>query len=281
MSSTQSNEFEVNFSKHEQFSIKTRLPDLVRRQDISLCTQVLPNQKVEPYTILATVNNIGKFYPNLFEVRSQYSTRYQKLLIIDSDHIRTVYGEEPMDFFRDESFLFPGQNLNNLLTLSKGGKILPFQGLGLRFRLGKPYLFTEGAKLYRNHGDLLPVNTVLGFVTYKIFKTQDITQGLPKVEEIFEARRPESPSIISKKPCLITNINQKQLRTSDKELGTYLSLINYCGYTKSISDTINYYSNLNPNSLEAPLYEYINLGERLEKGKIVDGLIYGRASNIL
>lgn len=262
------NQFEINFSKRERFSIKQRLPDLVRRQDIALSSQILPNQKVEPYTILATLNNIGKFYPNLYEIRSQYSTRYQKLLIIDSDHIRTVYGEEHVEFFKNDSFLLPSQNVNNLIKLGKGGKIVTFRGLGLRFRLGKPYLFTEGAKLYRNHGDLLPVNTVLGFVTYKIFKTQDITQGLPKVEEIFEARRPESPAVIAKKPCLITCVNQKQLRTSEKEVGTYLSLINYCGYTKSISDTINYYSNLNPNSLEAPLYDYINLGERLEKGKI-------------
>lgn len=262
------NQFEIHFSKRERFSIKPRLPDLVRRQDIALSSQILPNQKVEPYTILATLNNIGKFYPNLYEIRSQYSTRYQKLLIIDSDHIRTVYGEEHVEFVSKEPFLLPSKNVNNIIQLGKGGKILAFNGLGLRFRLGKPYLFTEGAKLYRNHGDLLPVNTVLGFVTYKIFKTQDITQGLPKVEEIFEARRPESPAVIAKKPCLITNIDQEQLRTSEKEVGTYLSLINYCGYTKSISDTINYYSNLNPNSLEAPLYEYINLGERLEKGKI-------------
>jgi len=268
ISSSSLNKFEINFSKREQFSVKTRLPDLVRRQNIIISSQILPNQKVEPYTILATVNNVGKFYPSLFEIRSQYSTRYQKLLIIDNTHIRTVYGEEYAEFSKNELFLLPGQNLNNFIKLGKGGKLLSFNGLGISFRIGKPYLFTEGAKLYRNHGDLLPVNTVLGFVTYKIFKTQDITQGLPKVEEIFEARRPDSPAIITKKPCLITNVNQKQLRTSEKEIGTYLSLINYCGYTKSISDTINYYSNLNPNSLEAPLYEYINLGERLEKGKI-------------
>lgn len=268
ISNSSTKQFEINFSKREHFSVKTRLPDLVRRQDISLFSQVVHNQKVEPYTILATQNNIGRFYPDLFETRSQYSTRYQKLLIIDSEHIRTVYGEEYTDFIRSKSFLMPGQNVNGTIELGKGGKILDFDSIGLRFRLGKPYLFTEGAKLYRNHGDLLPVNTVLGFVTYKIFKTQDITQGLPKVEEIFEARRPESPAIITKKPCLITNVDQQQLRTSEKDIGTYLRLINYCGYTKSISDTVNYYSKLNPNALEAPLYEYINLGERLEKGKV-------------
>lgn len=262
------NKFVVNFSKREKFTVKTRLPDLVRRQTILLSTNLQPNQKVEPYTILGTLNNVGKFYPKLFEIKSQYSTRYQKLLIIDSANIRTVYGDEHCSFLKNKSFLFPGQIINNFIKLGKGGQILPFYGLGIRFRVGKPYLFTEGAKLYRNHGDLLPVNTVLGFVTYKIFKTQDITQGLPKVEEIFEARRPEAPSIIANKPCLITNIDQKQLRTSEREIGTYLSLINYCGYTKSISENINHYANLNPNLLEAPLYEYINLGERLEKGKI-------------
>ena len=37
---------------------------------------------------------------------------------------------------------------------------------------------------------------------------------------------------------------------------------------QAISESVYQYSNLNPNYLDAPLYEFINLGERLEKGKI-------------
>jgi DNA-directed RNA polymerase subunit beta' len=260
--------FELSFSKQESFSVKTKLPDLVRRQNATVSPQIKPYQAVEPYTILGSLNNVDKFYPNLFDIRSQYSTRYQKLLVVDSNHIKTVYGEEHLDFIDKDEFLIPNQKVNNIVQISRGGKILPFNGVGIKFRLGKPYLFTEGAKLYRNHGDLLPVNTVLGFVTYKIFKTQDITQGLPKVEEIFEARRPDAPAIISKTPCLITKIDQTRLVTSEKETGTFISSIKYCGYSKSLPEAVDNYTNLNPNSLEAPLYEYINLGERLEKGKV-------------
>nr|YP_009131305.1 plastid-encoded DNA-directed RNA polymerase subunit beta'' [Trachydiscus minutus]AIB04103.1 plastid-encoded DNA-directed RNA polymerase subunit beta'' [Trachydiscus minutus] len=268
LSSSLKTNFEINFSKRESFSIKTRLPDLVRRETILLSPQISPFQLVEPYSIVSTLNNVGNFYPNLSEIRSQYSTRYRKLLVIDSSHIRTVYSEENAQMNLTNSFIFPDQTINNFVQVNKGGQIIPFNGLGIKFRLGKPYLFTEGAKLYRNHGDLLPVNTVLGFVTYKIFKTQDITQGLPKVEEIFEARRPEYPAIIAKKPCLITSIDQKKLKHSEKETGTFLSLINYSGYSKAISESIYHYLNLNPNYLDVPLYEFINLGERLEKGKI-------------
>jgi len=261
-------QFNINFSKQELITIKRRLPSSVRRQDIALSPQILPTQKIEPYTIIATFNHIGKFYPDLFEIRSQYLPFYQQLLIVDSSHIRTVYGQEHEEFLINKPFLLPGQNINNLMKLGKGGKILPFNGLGIKFRLGKPYLFTEGAQLYKNHGDLLPVNTVLGFVTYKIFKTQDITQGLPKVEEIFEARRPSSPAAIVNKPSLVTDIDQEKLRLSDKKIGTYLRLINYSPYKKAFPNRINYYSYLNPNALEISLYDFINLGERLEKGKI-------------
>jgi hypothetical protein len=79
-----SNQFEINFSKRERFSIKPRLPDLVRRQDIALSSQILPNQKVEPYTILATLNNIGKFY------RIQYSTKYE-------NHLKAFFDQEVID----------------------------------------------------------------------------------------------------------------------------------------------------------------------------------------
>ena len=44
-------------------------------------------------------------------------------------------------------------------------------------------------KLFCKNGDLIEVNQNLGFLSFEKEITSDITQGLPKIDEIFEARK--------------------------------------------------------------------------------------------
>jgi DNA-directed RNA polymerase subunit beta' len=109
-------------------------------------------------------------------------------MIVSKDHVRNLYFDENRRSVLNKEFVFAGDDIGEGLILTIGGKLLSANASQIQFRIGKPYLFTEGAKVYKNHQDFAPENTVLGFVTYRIFKTQDIIQGLPKVEEILEAR---------------------------------------------------------------------------------------------
>ena len=70
----------------------------------------------------------------------------------------------------------------------------------LRIALAEAYPVLEGARIYVKEGDKIVPGDVLvreRFGDSDVSKTKDIVQGLPRVEELFEARRPKDASVIS------------------------------------------------------------------------------------
>ena len=59
------------------------------------------------------------------------------------------------------------------------------------------YLLPKGAHLMVNNGDKVPAGTVLAKIPRGAEKTKDITGGLPRVAELFEARTPKDSSTLS------------------------------------------------------------------------------------
>ena len=59
------------------------------------------------------------------------------------------------------------------------------------------YLLPSGSHLVANHGDKVTPGDTLVKIPRETTKTKDITGGLPRVVELFEARSPKEPAIIS------------------------------------------------------------------------------------
>nr|ADJ57414.1 RNA polymerase beta'' subunit [uncultured prymnesiophyte C19847] len=64
-------------------------------------------------------------------------------------------------------------------------------------RLGRPYLISEGTILRVESGSLVERSDLLATLVYDKLKTVDIVQGLPKVEEILEARKIKNGCILA------------------------------------------------------------------------------------
>lgn len=62
-------------------------------------------------------------------------------------------------------------------------------------RLAKPYLATGGATIHNNYGEFIKEGDTLITLIYERLKSGDIIQGLPKVEQLLEARPINSVSI--------------------------------------------------------------------------------------
>jgi DNA-directed RNA polymerase subunit beta' len=61
----------------------------------------------------------------------------------------------------------------------------------------RDFVIPEGAQLTVEDGDEVFAGLVLAKVSREAYKTRDITGGLPRVAELFEARRPKDPATIS------------------------------------------------------------------------------------
>jgi len=59
------------------------------------------------------------------------------------------------------------------------------------------YPIPTGAHIVVNEGDMVTGGTLLAKTPRKTAKTRDITGGLPRVAELFEARKPKNPAVIS------------------------------------------------------------------------------------
>ena len=61
----------------------------------------------------------------------------------------------------------------------------------------KKYFLPSGANLEVKDGDRVHAGDVLAKIPREASRTKDITGGLPRAEELFEARRPKAPAVIS------------------------------------------------------------------------------------
>jgi DNA-directed RNA polymerase subunit beta' len=64
-------------------------------------------------------------------------------------------------------------------------------------KAGPPYIIPTRAHLAVNDGQEITRGTVLARIPRDIGKTRDITGGLPRVTELFEARSPQDPAVVS------------------------------------------------------------------------------------
>lgn len=67
-------------------------------------------------------------------------------------------------------------------------------------RLARPYRVSAGAILHIDNGDLVQRGDNLVLLIFERAKTGDIIQGLPRIEELLEARKPKEACVLSRRP---------------------------------------------------------------------------------
>jgi DNA-directed RNA polymerase subunit beta' len=106
--------------------------------------------------------------------------------------------------FKADSLLVAGAEIAPGVFLPESGQVLGLSEEGdesvLTLRLARPYRVSAGAVLHIDHGDLVQRGDNLVLLVFERAKTGDIIQGLPRIEELLEARKPKEACILSRKP---------------------------------------------------------------------------------
>ncbi len=79
------------------------------------------------------------------------------------------------------------------------GEVESIEEKTLKLRLGRPYMVSPDSVLHVRDGDLVQRGDGLALLVFERQKTGDIVQGLPRIEELLEARRPRDSAILCKK----------------------------------------------------------------------------------
>ena len=85
-------------------------------------------------------------------------------------------------------FLVYGDKINPTLAISKSGQIIHINNHKVTLRKGQPIFVSPQAILHKYDGDFVEEQSSVITLAYQQLKTGDIVQGIPKIEQFFEAR---------------------------------------------------------------------------------------------
>jgi DNA-directed RNA polymerase subunit beta' len=111
------------------------------------------------------------------------------------------------------------------------------------------YNLPGGAIITLSDGDKVEAGDIIARIPQAVTKTKDITGGLPRVADLFEARKPKEPAILAESSGIVS---------FGKETKGKLRLVITNDVGESTETLIHKYRNIN-------LYE----GESIEKGEVV------------
>lgn len=77
------------------------------------------------------------------------------------------------------------------------GLVVDVKAKSVIVRVGRPYLISAATMLQIEEGDLVQRGDLLATLVFERQKTGDIVQGLPRVEELLEGRKPKECSILA------------------------------------------------------------------------------------
>jgi len=86
-------------------------------------------------------------------------------------------------------WVYKDQKLSENTNALASGQVIHIDNKKIILRIGRPYLISHGATLHVDHDTLVQRGENIATLIFNRIKTGDIVQGLPRIEEILEARK--------------------------------------------------------------------------------------------
>ncbi|MEC4803781.1 MAG: DNA-directed RNA polymerase subunit beta' [Jaaginema sp. PMC 1079.18] len=135
-------------------------------------------------------------------IRSGSEAIRRILIVREADRLTQVVAEEPQ--IQVGNLVVAGKAIAPQVPSQQSGQVVAVNpsddGYEVVLRLARPYRVSAGAILQINEGDLVQRGDNLVLLVFERAKTGDIIQGLPRIEELLEARRPKEACILARRP---------------------------------------------------------------------------------
>jgi DNA-directed RNA polymerase subunit beta' len=145
-------------------------------------------------------------------IRSGSEILRRCLVVRDIDQMTIQLPEGVQPKVKLGQLLVEGIEIAEGINLSESGQVIalgdkivgqgtiPVTGNQITLRRGRPYRVSPGAILHIKDGDLVQRGDNLVLLVFERAKTGDIIQGLPRIEELLEARKPKEACILARRP---------------------------------------------------------------------------------
>jgi DNA-directed RNA polymerase subunit beta' len=194
------NNYRLKVSLYEVFK-RDRIISKEVKENIISSTKYLvrKNQFVYPNTVVAETLVSSKLSGTLTGIRNNDNNGIKDILILKDSDVKKVSWSSSQEELKVQvnDLVRIGCLLTDCRKSIYSGQIYDITDNIISIRLGRPYLISENSILRVNSGNFVQRADILATLVYEKLKTVDIVQGLPKVEEILEARKIKNSCLLA------------------------------------------------------------------------------------
>ena len=144
----------------------------------------------------------------IYSLREKDSTYIRTLFFITESDVWKINSDQVNNFsFFNETdqngMIRANELINSNAKFSRSGLFLKKDGFKMIFQNATPIFLTRGTILNFKVGDFVLEKKIFAKLINYTQQTEDIVQGLPKIEELIEARRPKIKSYLAIRPGIL------------------------------------------------------------------------------
>ena len=156
-------------------------------------------EEITAGTLIAKTSLVSKSNGQVEKVTHSGQSEKKILILRETDQeIINLNGHTPQVSIGD--LVRYGDQIATNIVAKESGQIVNVDKDKIKIRFAHPYLVSSGAILQTKNTDLVQIGDILAILVFERSKTGDIVQGLPRIEEILEARRPKETCKLAQRP---------------------------------------------------------------------------------
>ena len=185
-------------------------------------------QYIDSLTILGYLEIYPTHTGEIYAIKEKISKNIKTIFLITDSDVWKVNSDQINNFeniSQNKTVVRSGNTLNSNSTFSRSGFFIKKDGFKMIFQNAVPIFLSRGTILNYKQGDFIFENKVLASLVNYTQQTEDIVQGLPKIEELIEARRPKIKSFLANKPGII--LRKQNIDSIERSLQNNIVKCNY------------------------------------------------------
>nr|YP_009397230.1 RNA polymerase b''''-subunit [Thuretia quercifolia]ARW66416.1 RNA polymerase b''''-subunit [Thuretia quercifolia] len=166
-------------------------------KDVYKKTHILvkDNEYIKANSVIAQTNIFSNI-KGIIESIDTIKSANRRILLISKSNMRifTIQNCQSINI-KINDWVFSGDSIATNTFSDCSGKVIAIRDNQIILRIGQPYLISSGSLLHINHNSLIQRGENIATLIFERSKTGDIVQGLPRIEEILEARKKTEKSL--------------------------------------------------------------------------------------
>nr|QCI05382.1 RNA polymerase b'-subunit [Crouania attenuata] len=165
--------------------------NLMRSSDFFTKTSILvkDGQTIQADSTIAKTQIFSSIDGKVDSIQRSKNSNHRMLIIRDDDTtIISVRNNQIINVAMND-WVYNGDIIATDISSPCSGKIISITDNQIIIRLGQPYLISPGSLVHLENQSLVQKGENIATLIYDRLKTGDIVQGLPRIEEILEARK--------------------------------------------------------------------------------------------